>query len=81
MSDAFTRASIAEIDFDVRELSKKVTAIMDSESITLRDHFAGLAMQRMMSGDSTENDWSDSKVAEWSYALADAMIAARKDQS
>jgi len=59
-------------------------------AMTLRDHFAGLAMQGEIAGDiqsdlpKEENEsWEDAlardmkRRAEWSYAMADAMLEAR----
>lgn len=46
----------------------------------LRDHFAGLAMQGIIS----QQDWvtfENAAVAEWSYAQADAMIEIRNKVS
>lgn len=43
--------------------------------MTLRDHFAGLAMQACLArGDDTNRPG----IAEWSYAMADAMLKERK---
>ena len=41
--------------------------------MTLRDYFAAKAMQALI----TRDDLSDEKVANWSYATADAMLAER----
>ena len=46
--------------------------------LTIRDHFAGLAMQGTLAG---QTNLEDEKLAEISYTLADAMIEARKEQS
>jgi hypothetical protein len=44
------------------------------ELITLRDHFAGLAMQACLArGDDTNRPG----IAEWSYSMADAMLKER----
>ena len=50
----------------------------DQEGMTLRDWFAGMAMQGMIT-DPTTSDNPD-KCAQWSYAQADAMIAERSKQ-
>tara|TARA_R110002167_G_C12164942_1_gene602866 strand:- start:62 stop:277 length:216 start_codon:yes stop_codon:yes gene_type:complete len=50
------------------------------DGMTLRDYFAAKAMAAMMTGDSYAQDWTDAKVAEWSYNAADAMIAERKSK-
>ncbi len=47
------------------------------KGMNLRDYFAAKAMQ----GDCSREDWNVTKLGElarWSYALADAMIAARE---
>jgi len=44
--------------------------------ITLRDHFAGMAMQGFLAAD--YNDWDYEKLALTSYEQADAMIAERE---
>jgi hypothetical protein len=61
-----------------------------AEGMTLRDHFAGLAMQGFISRDGIYNDtgetgtpeihdgWFFSKCAKSSYDMADAMLKARK---
>jgi len=46
------------------------------EEISLRDHFAGLAMQGFLAAD--YNDWDYEKLALTSYEQADAMIAERE---
>jgi hypothetical protein len=43
--------------------------------MSLRDWFAGMALQGFLVAEPT---MQDAKAAEWSYALADAMIAARE---
>jgi uncharacterized protein YfaT (DUF1175 family) len=43
----------------------------------LRDNFAGLAMQGMLSAD-PENRWSATDCAKFSYLQADAMLKARE---
>ena len=46
----------------------------------LRDYFAARAMQSMLVHDAHAKNWSDAKVAEWAYNMADAMIEARKNK-
>ena len=57
--------------------------------MTLRDYFAAQAMtayiaENYAAARDTEGDgscpWSDSDVAEFSYIMADAMLAARKEK-
>jgi hypothetical protein len=43
--------------------------------ISIRDWFAGMALQGFIVAEPT---MQDAKAAEWSYALADAMLAARE---
>lgn len=46
--------------------------------MTLRDYFAAKAMQGAIISNNREfDDMGDSDIAEYSYALADAMLAAR----
>ena len=47
---------------------------------TLRDHFAGLAMQGLMTiyAKDYQRSVSDKELADWSYKQADAMIKARE---
>jgi hypothetical protein len=48
------------------------------EGISLRDHFAGLAMQGTLSAD-IEGEWNDySYLANHAYQIADAMLAERE---
>jgi len=46
--------------------------------MSLRDWFAGQAMQAMMTNDARRMDWKDETVSLWSYEMADAMIEARE---
>jgi hypothetical protein len=59
------------------------------EGMTLRDYFAAKAMtayiaENYAAARDTDGDgscpWSNSDVAEFSYIMADTMLAARKDQ-
>jgi hypothetical protein len=47
----------------------------ESTGMSLRDWFAGMALQGFLVAEPT---MQDAKAAEWSYALADAMLAARE---
>lgn len=47
--------------------------------VVLRDWFAGLAMQGVLSGDLITNIDED-KLPKWSYNMADAMIVIRKEK-
>jgi hypothetical protein len=44
--------------------------------LDIRDHFAGLAMQGLLSAD-PENKWDDEDCAEFAYQQADAMLKER----
>jgi hypothetical protein len=46
--------------------------------MTLRDYFAVRAMQAYWSDDSLPSSVTKENAAEWSYAMADAMMEARK---
>ena len=46
------------------------------ESLTLRDHFAGLAMQGLLTAEIV-GDYSNEHVAEIAYVIADAMLKER----
>lgn len=60
---------MAEVGF-MKSISKDKPS-----GISLRDHFAGLAMQGMMvQVNEPDGDW----IARHSYAVADAMLARRK---
>ena len=48
----------------------------DRDAMTLRDHFAVLAMQGLLSADS-ENKWDDEDCAKFAYQQADAMLKER----
>ena len=48
--------------------------------LTLRDHFAGLAMQGLLAHDNYVNSSLDSLATE-AYQQADAMLEARKEES
>jgi hypothetical protein len=46
--------------------------------ITLRDWFAGQALQAMMAQMAMATDVTDEKIAAWSYEAADAMLSERE---
>jgi len=48
----------------------------DKNTMTLRDHFAGLAMQGLLSAD-PGNKWGDEDCAKFAYQQADAMLKER----
>ena len=50
------------------------------EGITLRDHFAGLAMQGLLSSD-INTKWDEDDIALISYGQADAMLERREEDS
>ncbi len=45
--------------------------------LTIRDYFAGMSMQGMLSNHDNESKTQD-QLAEWAYADADAMLKERK---
>ncbi len=47
-----------------------------NQGMTLRDHFAGLAMQGLLSAD-INNKWSEDDIAMSAYEQADAMLRER----
>ena len=47
-----------------------------AKDMTLRDHYAGLAMQGMLA-DNGGSVFGNNDLAECAYAIADAMLAAR----
>ena len=49
----------------------------DMSGMSLRDWFAGMAMQGLMSYD---YDHDNEDVAKWAYEIADAMIAEREKE-
>jgi len=51
---------------------------MDNDIITLRDIFAGLAMQGMYAGNVCTTDGDTGRYAHAAYQIADAMIEERK---
>jgi hypothetical protein len=48
------------------------------EDATLRDYFAGLAMQAMLSSGNLPKSVKDSELAAEAFVIADAMMEARK---
>jgi len=46
----------------------------ESEGMTLRDHFAGLAMQGYVSNDAWRKDMTPYQTARAAYGMADAML-------
>lgn len=52
--------------------------IKPHEGVSLRDYFAGMALQGSLASPANEGMTSD-HLAEWSYSLADAMLKARKE--
>ena len=50
------------------------------DGMSLRDWFAGMALQGVLSNSDAFAKMKDQQVAECAYAAADAMLAARKEQ-
>jgi hypothetical protein len=71
---------------DVFEMNERgQLQVVYSSGMTLRDHFAGLAMQVLMAETNGEGDdnpgsprWGCEEVSELAYDHADAMLKARK---
>ena len=51
--------------------------LFHDEGLSLRDHFAGLAMQGLLAGGPDALARSNKKLVPFSYEIADAMIAER----
>lgn len=76
---------INTLQYDVAKLKEELESkyhegYMDGKAfkdrhISLRDHFAGMAMQGFLAAD--YNDWDYEKLALTSYEQADAMMAER----
>ena len=49
------------------------------EGMTLRDHFAGLALQSILASANLDEDMTQNQLAEIAYEQADEMISARKE--
>lgn len=63
-----------------RALLKRVRDVLitlDHQSLDLRDHFAGLAMQGLLSSDPHQR-WADKDCAKFAYQQADAMLKERQ---
>jgi len=59
--------------FPTKNQHQSANYLWHYEGMTLRDWFAGQAMQGLIP---TSKD--DKQIAEWSYAMADAMLKARE---
>lgn len=61
--------------------TEEMNFIIDSHGMTLRDHFAGLAMQGIVnSQEYQDGTWETAEIARQSYEISDAMIKARGQQ-
>ena len=54
-------------------IERVLTRAMDKKTITLRDHFAGLAMQGLIA-----SGWDNERVGNLAYNMADAMLKERE---
>jgi len=68
---------------DIRELARAVSDELSRENPkymdSLRDHFAGLAMQGYCANPDPQTATSpQERIADWAYAQADAMLRARE---
>ncbi|ASP50924.1 Arc family DNA-binding protein [Sinorhizobium meliloti] len=65
-----------------RSMNAEIIARLSGEVETLRDKFAGQAVQAAVSGHLAhyghENHWPLKDIASYAYEVADAMLAARK---
>ena len=52
----------------------------NTDSVALRDHFAGLAMQSLIAGGKGENWWVEKDFAWNAYRQADAMLKEREKE-
>ena len=57
------------------------TELCPQGGMTLRDYFAGQAMQGLMASGNLPGDTTFDVLAEYSYSNADAMLKARKEAS
>jgi hypothetical protein len=71
------------MDVSEKELLKKWSELREDlredlrEGISLRDHFAGLAMQELMAAD-VRVVWDNESIAKLAYDQADAMLEERE---
>ena len=49
-----------------------------AKDMTMRDHFAGLAMQGLVAYPDDQQNMTYAEMAEWAYAMADGMLKARE---
>lgn len=71
----------ASIDPTQGSLTDGDRVLDEQDGMTLRDHFAGLAMNGELASQDEDNQWPRDrfdKLAEYAYAMADAMLRARK---
>lgn len=63
-------------------LAQNPGAVVLQDGVTLRDHFAGLAMQGFVANNwNAMDDAARAVLADSAYELADAMLAARQPQT
>jgi hypothetical protein len=53
------------------------SGVQHNDGLTMRDYFAGQALQGLMSKVKPEAHWEDYR-AKWSYEVADAMLKAKE---
>ena len=63
--------------FPIKQYNRNIMAFEEVCGMTLRDYFAAKAMQGMIGGNWPTSRTDQDYIAEFSYALADAMLAAR----
>ena len=65
-------------DWIDRDSTGKQVVIQQFSGMTLRDYFAAKAMAAMLVQDAFVQNWSNGKVAEYAYDVADCMIIQRE---
>jgi hypothetical protein len=73
--DACSETSCAERGRDVRDDAK--AAFLGHPAISLRDHFAGMALQGLIASNDSDAGDRIEELPRYAYAIADAMIAER----
>jgi hypothetical protein len=75
----YRRVKLLERDKQVSKLIAENSKLREGlrEGISLRDHFAGLAMQAMIAADVREV-YANGDFAQFAYKQADAMLAERE---
>ena len=72
------RMAVGDIAIAVTELAVKVHEEFAAHTCTLRDHFAGLALQALVANTSYSDSVHAAALAQQAYVLADAMLDERQ---